>query len=144
MPVYGGTGTRQKREIDGASLATIIDWWKTQYPDVRATVEFVGPVSKKVKGVKKVEGVVSMFNFGKGLGRVEGVLIALGIPIDYAYPATWKIAMRLSSNKSLSVELAKKLFPDHWMAFVGPRGGGRDGLAEAALLGWFGATRQTR
>lgn len=36
------------------------------------------------------QGTVSMFNFGKGVGIVEGVLQALDIPYKEVSPQTWK------------------------------------------------------
>ena len=58
-----------------------------------------------VAGVEKVgavhgNGIVSMFNFGKNAGYIEGVLTALGIPYQLVPPAKWKNCCNPDMKKS--------------------------------------------
>lgn len=57
------------------------------------------------------QGVVSMFNFGQGYGRILGVLEALEFPTPCLIePAVWKAAYRLSRSKDDSRKKAIALY----------------------------------
>lgn len=74
-------------------------------------------------------GVSSAFNFGRGFGALEGVLVAKGFKIHYAEPSVWKPKMGLSSDKAQSLTRFKETFGTEER---------HDGKAEAALLAWYG------
>lgn len=96
------------------------------------------------------QGVTSMFSMGEGLGLWKGILAAFQIPHTLVTPQRWKKSMladvvvgeckdkaaRTKMLKAASVKQAQRLFPG--VAFVGPRGGERDGQAEAALIAEYG------
>ena len=67
-----------------------------------AAVEKVGAMPKN--------GAVSMFNFGKSAGFIEGVLSALDISYQLVPPRVWKKEFSLNSDKQKSIEVCKKLF----------------------------------
>jgi hypothetical protein len=48
---------------------------------------------------------------GRWRGQIEGIVSALEIPHEHPYPAEWKKAMGLTSNKELSRTRANALFP---------------------------------
>jgi len=75
-------------------------------------------------------GVTSAFTFGEGKGMLAGVLAALGVPVVWVPPATWKRALSLSADKTLSKTLVKKLFPAHKCKTIDE--------AEALLLAYYG------
>lgn len=73
----------------------------------------------------------STFKAGRGQGLWEGILAGLGIPFELVYPAAWKRAMGVTSNKGEARVLAQRLFPQAapQLALVK-----HDGRAEALLL----------
>lgn len=83
------------------------------------------------------QGVASMFRFGYNAGILLGVLNALEIKVLKVKPAVWKSALNLSSDKSKSLKLARKLFPSLHNQLRMQK---NDGRAEALLLAHFGAT----
>ena len=89
------------------------------------------------------QGVTSMFSFGKSMGFAMGTALASGIPVQYAYPAVWKAKLGLlGAGKSESVKLALELVPSiFWEIESKVKGNTLDvkhGIAEAALLAYYG------
>jgi hypothetical protein len=82
----------------------------------------------------KIIGIKNAAKIAEAYGRIKAVLFVCGIPIREVSPADWKAALRLSSNKAASRELAGAFFPDdadQWKLAK------HDGRAEAALLAWY-------
>jgi crossover junction endodeoxyribonuclease RuvC len=87
-------------------------------------------------------GVTSAFQFGRGYGAVEGVIAALGWPVEYVTPQKWKNALNVPTEKDDARARACQLLPldaEHWT----PRRGVFDkdqasGRAEAALIALYG------
>jgi crossover junction endodeoxyribonuclease RuvC len=125
-----------KRRIDLWSLSIQLCGWAALY-DIRATVENVHAMPG--------QGVTSMFSFGYSTGSLQQALASAKIPFTLVQPATWKAMYRLRGgpeNKAASVAKAVELFPDHKALFFGPKGGPKDGRAEAALLAYYGSKLQ--
>ena len=92
-----------------------------------AAVEKVGAVHGN--------GIVSMFNFGKSAGYIEGVLTALGIPYQLVPPAKWKKEFSLiGKDKQASIVTCRKLFPELDLKRTERCRTDSDGKAEATLL----------
>lgn len=95
---------------------------------------------KLVAAVEKVgavhgNGIVSMFNFGKNAGYIEGVLTALGIPYQLVPPAKWKKEFSLiGKDKQASIMTCRKLFPELDLRRTNKCRTDSDGIAESALL----------
>lgn len=89
-------------------------------------------------GQKRGQGAAASFNFGFSTGMVHGVLAALNVRVWPVRPVTWKLAFGLSSDKSESLALARKKFPQDEDLFQLKK---HDGRAEAALIAHFGSTR---
>jgi hypothetical protein len=81
------------------------------------------------------QGVASTFKFGRSFGAVEGVCVALQVPVTFVSPQVWKASLGVTSNKDTSRELASRLFAGHKDLFKRKKD---DGRAEAALLAYFG------
>lgn len=79
-------------------------------------------------------GVVSAFRFGQGYGAVSAVAATSGLLMHHVAPSVWKPAMGLSSDKGLSLALARQTFSAPADAF---RLAKHDGRAEASLLAAF-------
>ena len=80
------------------------------------------------------QGVKSTFTFGWGLGYVEGVLCSLNIPYELVSVNKWKNEFSLTSDKSKSIEVCKKLFPTVSLLPTERSRVDNDGMAEALLL----------
>lgn len=87
-------------------------------------------------------GVTSAFQFGRGYGAVEGVIAALGWPLEYVTPNKWKTALRVPTEKDDARHRAEQLLPrdaEHWtpkrLVMNQEQASGR---AEAALIALYG------
>jgi len=96
------------------------------YQPARAALEIQHAMPK--------QGVTSTFETGYGYGLWYMALSALGIPFDLVRAQDWKRSLGIpaGSDKSASVAAAQRLFPSG--EFTGPKGGIKDGRAEAALI----------
>ena len=100
---------------------------------VRVCVEKVGAMPG--------QGVVSMFNFGKSLGFIEGVLQAYGISYQLVPPQTWKKEFSLTGDKSNSIEVCRKLFPNINLLATNRSRKPHDGMAESLLMAEYARRR---
>lgn len=99
-----------------------------------ATKERIVAAVEKV-GAVHGNGIVSMFNFGKNAGYIEGVLTALGIPYQLVPPAKWKKEFSLiGKDKQASIMTCHKLFPKLDLRRTERCKTDSDGKAEATLL----------
>lgn len=80
------------------------------------------------------QGVTSMFNFGKAYGYIKGVLEAFCIPYQEITPQKWKKEFGLTSDKTASVEVCRRLFPDVNLLATPRCKKAHDGMAEALLM----------
>lgn len=80
------------------------------------------------------QGVVSTFSLGFQYGICIGTFIALGFEYEEVRPRDWKKDMGVTSDKEHARDLATKLFKsdEHWPLKS------HDGLAESALIAWWG------
>lgn len=86
-------------------------------------------------GARPGQGTVSMFNFGKSAGYIEGVLSALGIPYQLVPPAKWKKEFSLiGKDKQASIITCRKLFPDLDLKRTERCKTDSDGMAESVLI----------
>ena len=118
-------GAKTKNEISAQMLAAIIQARKP----TEAVVEKVGAMPG--------QGVSSMFQFGRGVGMIEGVLAALQIPVTYVAPQSWQKALGARSGKDGNRQRAAELFPAYASSFARAKD---DGRADAALMAWWRAT----
>jgi crossover junction endodeoxyribonuclease RuvC len=117
-------GGKNKREVSAAMLNAIIG-----ARDIDAA--FVEKV-----GAMPGQGVSSMFQFGRSVGMIEGVLAALEIPTNYVTPQGWQKAVGARGGKDASRARAAELFPAYAANFSRKKD---DGRADAALIAWYGA-----
>ena len=131
MPVHRlKRGGKAKREIDRYELARIVD---AHGPVTHAFVEQVGAMPG--------QGVTSMFQFGRSLGIVEGVLSAGFIPTDYVAPRKWRSGLGVRAGKDGSRARASALMPGHAGLWTRVKD---DGRAEAALIALYGQRQRAR
>jgi crossover junction endodeoxyribonuclease RuvC len=124
----------KKREYDDAGMATLL----SRVCDGETVVH----VALEKQSARPGQGVVSMFSTGEGYGLWRGLLAALRLPYEVVLPQRWRKALLSGypkaetpeQRKALSVLHAQRTFPMHAAQFKGPRGGLRDGRADAALI----------
>lgn len=95
------------------------------------------------------EAAQSAFGFGVAYGTLAGILSGLRVPNVRPYPVTWRarvipnvrgIEDERARKKAAAVEVVK-MFPWADAVIWGPKGGLRDGLADACLLAEYGRRR---
>jgi len=83
---------------------------------------------------------VGAFAFGRARGVIEGVLAAVGIPVAFIAPASWKRVVGLAlASKDASRAEAIRRWPNHAALFARKRD---DGRAEASLIAIAGLVRK--
>ena len=107
------------QEVDGLKLSEIL----LQYPNAKAIIEKVSSMPD--------QGVASSFNFGTSYGIAIGCVRGNRFELSKVPPNKWKAYFNLSSDKILSLELARELFPEA-KEFLKLKK--HDGRAEALLL----------
>jgi crossover junction endodeoxyribonuclease RuvC len=116
MPTVEDKG---RPRVDAAALGALV----RRLAPHRAVVERVGAMPG--------QGVTSMFQFGRAVGMVEGVLAALLVPVSYVTPSQWKGALQVPRDKGGARLRASQLIPSG--AECWPKAG-HDGRAEASLI----------
>jgi crossover junction endodeoxyribonuclease RuvC len=129
MPVMLASKSSTKQAVDVHDLARLLRAWVTESRgDIQAMIEDVHAMPG--------QGVTSMFSFGRGVGRVEGVIAALGVSIEYVTPGLWKRYYRLGAEKDQARTLAQQLYPEQNLARKKDHG-----VAEALLIARYAAMR---
>lgn len=131
MPSFMQTiGRSAKRRIDAPALAAILETSKDLGVEL-CVLEAVGGLPK--------QSSPNAFTFGWSCGIVYMGLIQNRIAVDPVRPAVWKKILRCGKEDHDILARAKELFPGRDSDWVGPKGGVRDGRAEAAMLALFAA-----
>lgn len=114
--------------------------WRSARPasELEAVLELSSAFPAAPERGVKGQGVASAFNFGHTRGTILGALLTLGYRVREPAPSVWKARMGVSADKLSSFYAASKALPELRPQLLGPRGGVRDGIAEAALLALFG------
>lgn len=132
MPVQWRMVNKKKRhEVDAGALFRLLR-------------DFPAPIDKIVceePHAMPGAGATSQFSFGSTCGAVKAVLACLKQVRDigavlYVDPSAWKVAMQCPSDKWRARRRAMDFFPEYGMRWAEPGG---DGMAEAALMAWYGA-----
>ena len=91
------------------------------------------------------EGVSSAFKFGLVFGGLRGMIATKMLPLTLVTPQSWMKVMGVGrGSKEASIIRATELFPSNAREFRGPKGGKRDGVAEAALIARYGFDKLTK
>ena len=115
--------------LDASEFAHFVDTEIDQFDDLIVVCEM--PQLRRTDGIKTSRSVY----------RSDGVLSATfnfyGIDFVCVTARAWKKYFGLSQDKKQSVAKACKTFPTYTDFFTGPRGGQKDGRAEAALIALY-------
>jgi crossover junction endodeoxyribonuclease RuvC len=119
-------GMKMKNEISPQMLAALIDA-RTSGLEM-AIVEKVGAMPG--------QGSSSMYQFGRGVGMIEGVIASTRVPITYVTPQKWQRDLGVRDGKDGSRARAAELFPAYAQMFARKRD---DGRSDAVLMAYWGA-----
>jgi len=120
---------KKKREIDILRLVQLFDMLGG--PDIgHAYIELVGAMPG--------QGVSSMFQFGRGVGILEGVICSSFIPLTRCPPVSWRKAAAVRGGKQGSILRAVEMFPKFAPLFT------YTGFSDAALIAWWGVNRAVK
>lgn len=90
-----------------------------------------------------MQGVVSMFDFGKTFGTILGICYTLNHAVVRIRPTDWKHYCDLKgSNKKCSIIRCKELYPNVNLKPSSRHRVDHDGMAEAILIGRYGVFLQ--
>lgn len=132
MPVTERSSGKGK-EVNAFLLADIVDEAATA---ASGQGEALDVVIERV-GAMPGQGVTSMFNFGRSLGVVEGVIASMGLPYRWALPNRWKRAQGLTGrDKDAARTVAIQRFPEARQELTRKKDIGR---ADALLIAHYGA-----
>ena len=97
--------------------------------DTLAAIEYVHSYSE--------QGVASVFKFGTNFGIWRGILAAYKVPFVLVTPQKWQKGLITKPDKQLGkakghCAAASRLFPT--APLYGPRGGSKDGRADALMI----------
>lgn len=111
---------------DEIQAAGIVRYISTNTAYLSASIEKVSAMPK--------QGVTSMFKFGTNYGIYKGILAALKIPFVEVRPQAWQkgVVSKKQDGKKANVAAAGRMFPS--AELHGPRGGAKDGRADALLI----------
>jgi len=84
------------------------------------------------------QGVSSTFKFGTNYGIWRGILAANQIPFYIVRPQLWQRGViKKAQDKKPALAAAARIFPLAVHNLYGPRGGGKDGRADALLIAFW-------
>ena len=86
------------------------------------------------------QGVTSMFTFGKGYGKILGVLETMDIPYVLITPQTWKnvVLVGTDKGKSAAVEFCRARYPKVLLLETPRCRVPHDGMADALCIAEYG------
>lgn len=134
MPV---TGEKKSKRIDVLSLSAFFSSLDQPFSDMLVVLEKVGTMPK--------QGIVSAFNFGKGVGYLECMLKLLRMPFVEVRPQEWKKevlrGMDWKGIKSISVAFCQQKHPSVSLLRSSRCTTPCDGMADAICLAEYGRLR---
>lgn len=124
-------GKRTQRTLNAYGLARTIAKW-SEFTPMMIWVE----QSQIRGGSGRAPGATSCFSTGRTFGTIEGIIAALGVPVQYVHPRTWKTAHRLvGKTKDDSRTRALEIYPEYTTHLARKKDHNR---AEAILIAHYG------
>jgi len=134
MPI---TGEKKSKRIDVVGLSTFFLNLDQPFSDMLVILEKVGTMPK--------QGIVSAFNFGKGVGYLECMFKLLRMPYVEVRPQEWKKevlkGMDWKGIKRISVEFCLQRYPEVPLLRTDRCKVPCDGLSDALCLAEYGRLR---
>jgi len=123
-------GAKSRATVNAPLLAELLARWHAR----EVICEYVGP--------RPHDGSAGAFTFGRCRGVIEGSCAALGLPIRFLTPPTWKRAVGIAPGKEGAKDAARseaiRRWPAHAALFARVKDNDR---AEAALIAVAGMMR---
>lgn len=143
MPLLDRVAKGRSRQIDVKGLAAVM---------VQCGLIEGAQVYLEWPATRPDEAAEASKRFGVGLGYLEALVIANAIDLVRVAPNKWKQDLGLPGKKNAGVTPTEakraacnevlRLIPDVQRAdFFGPKGGPKDGRAEAVLIAWWAWSR---
>jgi crossover junction endodeoxyribonuclease RuvC len=130
MPILRD-GSAGRASVNAPLLADLLAQWHAQ----EIICEFVAARPK--------EGPTGAFSFGRSRGVIEGACAALGLPIRFVTPPSWKRLIGIPPGKDGAKDRARseasRRWPDKAALFARVRD---DGRADASLIAIAGLKRE--
>jgi crossover junction endodeoxyribonuclease RuvC len=154
MPVGQGTG-RVKNQINAAAFAVLIRELLAK-SSLRVINDYPGPLTEgqphdnfgnghverqtpmvfiEKVGAMPDQGIAGAFSLGDTVGCLRGVVTALGLPIHWVTPQSWKKFYKLPKEKDVARSVAINLYPKAPLNLKK-----HHNRAEAILIARYGAT----
>lgn len=94
------------------------------------------------------EGAERCFKFGKGIGRLEGLCMGMGLTYKMVAPQLWTGRLGLPGKSDpeavpMRMKFLENHYPDIRKYCVGPRGGLKDGRIDAFCIAHFMRTQNS-
>ena len=131
-------------------LVTDAPQWDSRHD--RSVRDVIAEVVRSLQSFQAMEGgrAVDAILVAGGVGIeaqvARALSVGLGVPCEIVHPKTWQKQMLrdvpAGDTKGRSLVKASQLFPSFADQFTGPRGGPRDGRADAMLLAEYGRRTQ--
>jgi hypothetical protein len=125
-------GEKNKRRYNTAAMAALLEPYVEKYSEPSEVLVILENVHSMPK-----QGVASSFCFGQGLGMWQGIIAALGLPLEMPSPQRWKKEMLADQGKDKDASRFKAiaLFPALAAQMSRVKD---DGRAEAILMAEYG------
>lgn len=125
------TGVKGKLSYDPQGMRALLVNMIAGEPDVLVVLETQQAMPK--------QGVSSTFTTGMGYGLWIGLLAGLQVPYRVVRPDAWKKVLMAGQPRTARacVDVALRYYPRARDSLVGPKGGLKDGRADALLLAHF-------
>jgi len=134
MPI---SGEKKQKRIDVKTLAAFFLGEGQSLSDTLVILEKVATMPK--------QGIVSAFNFGKGVGYLEAMFKLLRMPYVEVRPQEWKRevlkGLEWKGNKGASVAFCQQRYPEVSLLRSSRCKAPCDGLADAICLAEYGRLR---
>lgn len=97
-------------------------------------------------GAMPKQGVTSMFTFGRHLGNLEGILVAIKTPYEFVRPQVWQKTFWGAStdSKTSALQACQRLYPQQGLLATVRSKKAHDGLVDAILIARWGWQQMAR
>jgi len=125
-------------------------------PDISFLVSSIGPLIEAHRGEVYVyieraqampkQGVVSMFNYGKGYGKLLGYFEGVNVPIFRVQAQRWKkvVLSAMEHTKEGAIEFCRRFYPTLNLLRTPQCTKPHDGLADALCIAVYGFEDQEK
>lgn len=126
-------GRSKRTRLVGSQLISNLQFIKAEFDASIAVIEEVNGFTG--------QSASAAFVFGYTVGMTHACAYAAGLAVEVVASGTWKKHLKVPKDKQEAVAKACDLLPDDRHRFYNKRGTAQDGIAEAAMIAYWFATR---